>query len=596
MFNKKFIMLFIVIVSLFLAISSASASDLNQGADVGNYNVNILSESGSISDDGIEPVINDEDTNGTNDTSDTNITNETGDLNTTNTTGNETQNTTTPTIEFAQSGTVTTAQVYTAAAKFKSYVLTYEKLPSYVAVGSYNVSVAQFSYLMACAIKNINAKHASYKIKIIPISTPKEVYGDFIERSASLATYVKWAKSVVTKGSSSKYVYSYIKYDSRKLAFKDYTLAFAKILAYYKSKKKLATSVTIKTFVVCKYPKILLGSNSYGKVELIGPFGNTNSSTVVAYSIGVHVREYQAHDAAYYVLNNPSTSLKYCYYIYRIVLKNPTGKYETDRMRGQLLAQKFIVPHAGKMKYNLFVDVHSTNRGAYKYSYIVFAPGKDKKSSNIAKKIVSKSSGMRFYFPYPQTSPKYLTLPVLKKGIPAIIFETVTEESYKVSYSRLKLLVKNVDHVFDPVVPKIVTVNDVLKASKNVYTYKSKNKKLPSTVKVGSYKVTTAQFSYLMGVAIKNINANKTNSTIKIISVKNPGTYSPKINKNFSKSYYIVAANRVISYITSKKAAPNYVTMGKYKVKYSAYVSSFAYILSYYYSHNKLPSSCKFKG
>ena len=105
----------------------------------------------------------------------------------------------------------------------------------------------------------------------------------------------------------------------------------------------------------------LLGSNDLGTVELLGPFGNPNSDTKIAYSIGMHPLESKVHKALFDTVVAKNSSLDYCYYIYKINVTN----YDTDdegRMDGQLLAQEFVAPHIINNDYALFVDVHS-NKG-----------------------------------------------------------------------------------------------------------------------------------------------------------------------------------------------------------------------------------------
>ncbi|MBO7695571.1 MAG: adhesin, partial [Methanobrevibacter sp.] len=70
----------------------------------------------------------------------------------------------------------------------------------------------------------------------------------------------------------------------------------------------------------------LLGSNDLGTVELLGPFGNTNSDIKIAYSIGMHPLESKVHKALFDTVNSKSNSLNYCYYIYKINVTN----YDTD--------------------------------------------------------------------------------------------------------------------------------------------------------------------------------------------------------------------------------------------------------------------------
>lgn len=82
-----------------------------------------------------------------------------------------------------------------------------------------------------------------------------------------------------------------------------------------------------------------IGKNSIGTVTVEGPYGNLNSSVKVAYILGQHPRESNAHDAIYDSLMNNSDHLNYSYYIYRINVTAESDDFEESRMNGQLLAQ-----------------------------------------------------------------------------------------------------------------------------------------------------------------------------------------------------------------------------------------------------------------
>jgi hypothetical protein len=193
----------------------------------------------------------------------------------------------------------------------------------------------------------------------------------------------------------------------------------------------------------------LLGSNDLGTVELLGPFGNTDSDIKIAYSIGMHPLESKAHKALFDTVNSKSSSLNYCYYIYKINVTN----YDTDdegRMDGQLLAQEFVAPHIISNDYDLFVDVHSnkgTVAGTYEETNFVFAVGKDEKSEAFVQKILNGMPELVYYFPADQSSPPYITLPTEEAGIPTVNYETFSYEPINTTYGLVGELVDVVDNL-----------------------------------------------------------------------------------------------------------------------------------------------------
>ena len=141
---------------------------------------------------------------------------------------------------------------------------------------------------------------------------------------------------------------------------------------------------------------------------------------------------------------------------------------------------------------------------------------------------------------------------------------------------------------------KYVTISEVIKAAKTVKSTVGSKKELPSTVTVGSYKVSISQFSYLMAQAIKNLNAKKKTSTkITIVDIKTASNTTGSINVKVSKSAYLTAVNTVIKSASSNKV-PDYVTLSKKKAYFKVYTYGFAKILDFYNTNKRLPNTCVF--
>ncbi|KZX10383.1 transglutaminase domain-containing protein [Methanobrevibacter filiformis] len=118
--------------------------------------------------------------------------------------------------------------------------------------------------------------------------------------------------------------------------------------------------------------------------------------------------------------------------------------------------------------------------------------------------------------------------------------------------------------------PKSVSKDDIINASKNVYKYASKNKKLPNYVKINGYKFTMPEFMYLTSrsVYFKSLNKNFNAITVKY-NIKNPT--KPLGNNKYgklskSKSYDLI--KRVNLYILGNNRIPNYASSPLGKIKY----------------------------
>lgn len=166
-----------------------------------------------------------------------------------------------------------------------------------------------------------------------------------------------------------------------------------------------------------------IGKNSIGTVTREGPYGNENSSVKVAYILGQHPRESNAHDAIYDGLLNTSASLNYSYYVYRINVSAENEDFEESRMNGQLLAQEFVVDDILKNKYDLAIDIHASNGGYVQDPYIFAPVSTDSVAYESANNVTKAIPYVIYYEPASYSSPQYSTIPIDNGGVPAIVFE-----------------------------------------------------------------------------------------------------------------------------------------------------------------------------
>lgn len=166
-----------------------------------------------------------------------------------------------------------------------------------------------------------------------------------------------------------------------------------------------------------------IGKNSIGTVTLEGPYGNANSSVKVAYILGQHPRESNAHDAIYDSLLNNSDYLNYSYYVYRINVTAESDDFEESRMNGQLLAQDYVVKDVLKNGYDLVIDIHASNGGYVQDPYIFAPVSNDTVAYDAANNVTKAINYVIYYEPASYSSPQYSTIPIEEGGIPAIVFE-----------------------------------------------------------------------------------------------------------------------------------------------------------------------------
>lgn len=189
-----------------------------------------------------------------------------------------------------------------------------------------------------------------------------------------------------------------------------------------------------------------LGERDYGFVVRYGPYGNPTSPVKVAYVVGVHPQEVQAHQAMMTVITSQE-SLKYSYYVYQITVTKDRDDYNKGRINGQQLALDFAVPDIKNGKFNLAVDVHST-KGDYPETRFISVPSDDSRSRFLAHLIVSKISWLVFYVPPfdgGPTSGPYVTIPIIESGTPAMVYETYTYASFNETLDHAKEFASVVD-------------------------------------------------------------------------------------------------------------------------------------------------------
>lgn len=143
--------------------------------------------------------------------------------------------------------------------------------------------------------------------------------------------------------------------------------------------------------------------------------------------------------------------------------------------------------------------------------------------------------------------------------------------------------------------PDNVSLSDIIKAADYVKGYYEANGEIPSDISLGDGIVSSAQFLYLLSVAIGNIEASNS-SVIDVIDVKDSqNPTGDEISSTLSKTQYTELANRVAKFIIDNGQAPNYATSDIGKIAYDELVDSFSRIVSYYGNNNKLPNTVAIK-
>lgn len=355
-------------------------------------------------------------------------------------------------VSAAATPSYNNTEITKSAGNVKLFIDTYHRAPNTVLM--YNtttgkvkqtINTPQFLYLLTKSTVNVNNNVAT-SIPLKTVSKATSPSESLTGSSLTKAQYITVANNVANYIAKNGKVPNYASTPIGKIRYDNLVYTYSKILNYYGINKRLPNSVSVQSWSslantkipapvkitdTSKTTTVQIGKDSTGYVQKIGPYGNANSKNKVAVIIGVHPLEGNAHLAMTNALKSLSSSLKNVQiWVFKVnVDVKYWTDYETSRTVGQNLANKFVVPNIDS-SYKLVVDAHG-NRGNYVYNGnqmmadFIFAPNKDSKSVSYANKIIAKTNFLNSYY-VAGTSPQYVTIPIAKKGIPALVYELYT--------------------------------------------------------------------------------------------------------------------------------------------------------------------------
>ena len=169
------------------------------------------------------------------------------------------------------------------------------------------------------------------------------------------------------------------------------------------------------------------------------------------------------------------------------------------------------------------------------------------------------------------------------KGVAKVSLGKLSGGNYKIKFSDGTYLDSSKIHVVDK-----VSINQILSASKSVKSYIEKNKKLPTTVKVGKLSYSTADYMYLASKAIVKLKSND-KSDVKVIHVKAPA--KPGSASNMGNLYnYLAVAKSIVSKAESNGQMPNSASSSLGTIGYKGLVYAFARVDAFYSSNKVMPA------
>jgi len=136
-----------------------------------------------------------------------------------------------------------------------------------------------------------------------------------------------------------------------------------------------------------------------------------------------------------------------------------------------------------------------------------------------------------------------------------------------------------------------VDADSIIKSSDTVKNYVETKKTVPSTVTVGTKKVTSEQYMDLLTSTVTNLNKNtKKSVTVKTVS-KAPKPVENVKTGTLSKSEYVTLAGKITAFVNTYGRLPNFISTSKGTMNPNNLIYTYSKIVAFYKTNNRLPNT-----
>ncbi|MCE5215298.1 MAG: pseudomurein-binding protein [Methanobacterium sp.] len=188
----------------------------------------------------------------------------------------------------------TSAQINDASNRVNSFIGTNSRLPNYVTIGSYQVTIPQFLQLMAQNIVNLNSGITS-SITLKTVNSPSSASETVTSGSISKTEYVTIAKNILSTITSTGQAPSNVNSSLGTLKYETVFYSLSKILNYYKTNSRLPNYVSVSawstgsssgTTTNSSSVQAILDSIGYAEAKFLDIQGQSSASVMTRVGYG----------------------------------------------------------------------------------------------------------------------------------------------------------------------------------------------------------------------------------------------------------------------------------------------------------------------
>ena len=137
------------------------------------------------------------------------------------------------------------------------------------------------------------------------------------------------------------------------------------------------------------------------------------------------------------------------------------------------------------------------------------------------------------------------------------------------------------------------TYAEIVAASVTLADAIEANKKMSSSIKIGTKNYGPAQYMYLASKALIAINGGTTSGSASVVALAEPSNTSETLSPdNIYLTEYVKLANNMITWLDNNAVGPAYVSTSLGNMDYKMAIYMLAKILRYYKNNSALPNYC----